>query len=150
MRNFGDERIAAGELHIVVDLAACSGMDSTFMGTLAGMASKLSDKGGGTLQVAEPGERNLHSLEDLGLNYVMEIDPPGAVWRCRLGAIRSDLKPRLPTASLGQIDRARHVLEAHKNLTGISDKNARNFSEVVAMLENELTEQKPPQTNRER
>ena len=150
VRNFGDERIAAGEHRIVVDLAACTGMDSTFMGTLAGIAAKLTEKDGGTLQIAEPGERNRRSLEDLGLNYLMEINPPGADWHDKIAAIRSGLKPRTASDFPGQFDRARHVLEAHKNLTGISDKNARDFSEVVTMLENELSQQNnnPPQTDK--
>lgn len=149
--SFGDERISAGERRIVVDLAACTGMDSTFMGTLAGIASKLSEKEGGTLQIAEPGERNLHSLEDLGLNYLMEIDPPGTDWLDRMATIRGGLEPRSAPASPGQFERAKHVLEAHKNLSEISDKNARNFSEVVTMLEDELSHQNnnPPQSDKE-
>ena len=92
VKSFGDERIAAGEARVVVDLGACTGMDSTFMGTLAGMAARLSAPGGGVLQIADPGERNRRSLEDLGLDFLMEIDPPAAVWRGKVDAIRSELK----------------------------------------------------------
>ena len=151
VRNFGDERIAAGDHRIVVDLAACTGLDSTFMGTLAGIAAKLTEKASGTLEVAEPGQRNRQSLESLGLNYLMEIDPPGADWHDRIRSIRNDLKPRSAPAPAGQFERARHVLEAHKSLTDISDKNARDFSDVVKMLEDELSQQNnsPPQTDKE-
>ena len=54
VKAFGDERIAAGETCLVVDLGACTGMDSTFMGTLAGMAARLSAPTRGCLQIAEP------------------------------------------------------------------------------------------------
>mgnify|MGYP003889460409 CR=1 FL=1 len=56
LKSFADQRLAAGERSLVVDLSACTGMDSTFMGTLAGIAARLSalDEGG-TLQIAEPG-----------------------------------------------------------------------------------------------
>src|SRR5215213_650813 len=76
MKEFGDNRIAAGERCLVVDLGACTGMDSTFMGTLAGMAARLSARDKGVLQVADPGSRNRRSLEDLGLDFILDIDPP--------------------------------------------------------------------------
>jgi anti-anti-sigma regulatory factor len=139
VKAFGDLRIAAGDNLLVVDLGGCTGMDSTFMGTLAGMAARLSAADKGVLQIAEPGERNRRSLEDLGLDFLMEIDPPSAVWRGRADAIRSGLSfPQVP-GSLGQVQRARHVLEAHQNLSEVNEKNAEEFGSVVNMLENDLS-----------
>jgi anti-anti-sigma regulatory factor len=138
LKAFGDERIAAGETCLVVDLCDCTGMDSTFMGTLAGMAARLSALQGGVLQIADSGERNRRSLEDLGLDFLMEIDPPAAVWRGMMDTIRSALKPPQAPGTLGQIQRARHVLEAHHVLSGVNDKNARMFDGVISLLENEL------------
>lgn len=138
IKAFGEERITAGESCLVVDLDACSGMDSTFMGTLAGLATRLSAVAGGGLQIAGAGERNRRSLEDLGLDFLIAIDPPAAAWHDQLELIRGLLKPPQAPATLGQIQRARHVLEAHQNLTGINDKNAHTFEEVVNLLEHEL------------
>lgn len=143
MKSFGDERIAAGERLLVVDLAACTGMDSTFMGTLAGMAARLSAKDKGVLQIAEPGERNRRSLEDLGLDFLMEINPPSAVWRGKVEAIRSDLASHQQAGPIGQTQRTRHVLEAHQTLSGVSDKNAREFAGVVEMLEEQVAAKEP-------
>jgi anti-anti-sigma regulatory factor len=138
VKAFGDLRLAAGEKMLVVDLGACTGMDSTFMGTLAGIAARLSAAGKGVLQIAEPGERNRRSLEDLGLDFLMEIDPPSAVWRGRVDAIRAGLSLPQAPGSLGQVQRARHVLEAHQNLSELNEKNAGEFEAVVNMLENDL------------
>jgi len=146
VKAFGDERIAAGEVCLVVDLGDCSGMDSTFMGTLAGMASRLSACQAGVLQIAGAGERNRRSLEDLGLDFLLEIEPAAAVWRGQEQAIRGTLKPPLPPGALGQIPRARHILEAHQILSDVSDKNAREFEDVVTMLEKELAGQAKPAT----
>lgn len=140
LKAFGDVRIAAGETCLVVDLAACTGMDSTFMGTLAGMAARLSAAEGGCLQIAEPGERNRRSLEDLGLDFLMQIDPPDAAWRGRVDAIRSGLMAPQPTGGVGRIERTRHVLEAHQTLSGINEKNARGFAGVVTLMQDELAE----------
>ena len=140
LKAFGDGRIAAGETRVVVDLAGCTGMDSTFMGTLAGMAARLSALDGGKLQIAEPGERNRRSLEDLGLDFLIEIDPPDAVWRGRVDEIRRDLSAPQSPGAIGRSQRAIHVLEAHQVLAGINDGNARDFASVVSQLEKEVAE----------
>jgi len=140
MKAFGDERIAAGENCLVVDLGGCTGMDSTFMGTLAGMAARLSTHDGGVLQIADSGSRNRRSLEDLGLDFLLEIDPPAAIWRGNVDAIRVNLKPPQVPVLTGQIQRTQHVLDAYQTLSAANDVNAREFSNVVKLLENELAE----------
>jgi anti-anti-sigma regulatory factor len=140
VKAFGDGRIAAGEGVLVVDLAACTGMDSTFMGTLAGLAARLSAVEGGRLHIAEPGERNRRSLEDLGLDFLMDIDPPSAVWRGRVDEVRGQLHAPAAIGEIGRTQRSRHVLEAHQTLSTINDKNARSFAGVVGMLASEIAE----------
>lgn len=140
VKAFGEERILAGERCLVVDLAGCTGMDSTFMGTLAGMATRLSSKENGVLQIAQAGIRNLRSLEDLGLDFLMDIDPSEASWSGELDSIRSRLKPPHTAVLPGASQRANHVLEAHQVLSEANEKNARVFSDVIAMLESELAE----------
>ena len=114
-------------------------MDSTFMGTLAGLAARLSAMDGGTLQIADPGERNRRSLEDLGLDFLMQINPPSALWRGRVDAIRGELKRAEEAVLLGQMQRARHVLDAHRTLSGVNERNAREFAEVLDALESQLS-----------
>lgn len=148
VKAFGDDRIAAGERRLVVDLGNCSGMDSTFMGTLAGLAARISAKSGGVMQVADAGERNRQSLEDLGLDFMMEIDPPAADWRGQMVDIRCALKPLGKQGALPSLDRARHVLEAHKILSDVNEENAREFETVVKTLEEQITSQTAPDAGR--
>lgn len=140
LKSYCEKRMAAGDQLLVVDLADCTGMDSTFMGTLAGIAARLSTTNGGRLHIAEPGERNLRSLEDLGLDFLMDIDPPAAPWRGTQDTIRGELQPLSQQPEPGRHQHARHVLEAHQTLSGISDRNARGFAGVVGTLEKELAE----------
>ena len=140
MKTFGDERISAGERCLVVDLGGCTGMDSTFMGTLAGMATRLLTQDGGVLQIAESGTRNRRSLEDLGLDFLMEIDPAATDWQNQIDEIRTRLKPPQKVAVPGQVQRAMHVLEAHQVLSETNENNAKVFSDVVSLLEGELAE----------
>lgn len=138
MKTFGDERIADGERCLVVDLEGCTGMDSTFMGTLAGLAARLATQDGGVLQIAGSGPRNRRSLEDLGLDFLLEIEPPESAWRDQLDTIRAGLQAPQKVAVPGQVQRAMHILESHQVLAATNDKNAQVFSEVVSMLEDEL------------
>jgi anti-anti-sigma regulatory factor len=138
LKAFGVERIAAGERCLVVDLEACTGMDSTFMGTLAGLATRLTAQDGGILQIAGAGDRNRHSLEDLGLDFLIQIEPEAAAWRTDVQAIRSQLKSSGPAHSQNGLQKAMHVLEAHQVLAGANEKNQQSFSNVVTLLESEV------------
>ena len=140
MKTFGDQRIAEGERVLVVDLADCSGMDSTFMGTLAGLAARLSAADDGTLQIAGADERNRRSLEDLGLDFLMQINPADAGWHGHVDEIRSKLKPAKTASGMAQDQRARHVLQAHQVLSGVNHKNAREFENVVGMLKKQVAD----------
>ena len=141
LKRFGEVRVNAGERLLVVDLAGCTGMDSTFMGTLAGLAIQLEKAGGGVVQVAGVNPRNRQSLEDLGLDCLLEIEPEAAVWRDRVEAVRGDLRvlderefPEVAEAG------ARHVLEAHRVLADSSAANRDKFRGVIEVLEAELAD----------
>lgn len=138
LKAFGVERIATGERCLVVDLEACSGMDSTFMGTLAGLATRLSAQDGGILQIAGASNRNRHSLEDLGLDFLIQIEPEAAAWRGDIQSIRSQLKSSVPNHSPNSLQKAMHVLEAHQVLSAANDKNLQSFANVVTLLESEV------------
>ncbi len=140
MKEFGDQRIADGERCLVVDLGGCSGMDSTFMGTLAGMAARLSTQDSARLQIADPGSRNRRSLEDLGLDFLMDIDPPESVWRGSIDKVRSELRNTDTSSPTSALQRTQLVLEAHQELASKNEKNAKVFSNVVTMLEEDLKE----------
>ena len=141
MKECAESRIAAGERCLVVDLEACTGMDSTFMGQLASFSARLSKLGTkGGVQVAGAGERNRSSLEDLGLDCLLEIDPPMAPWRGHADEVRASLEPYQPGNLPGLKERAKHILEAHKTLAATSEENARKFAGVVGILEKEVAE----------
>ncbi len=139
VKEFGEARIRGGEECLVVDLEGCSGMDSTFMGTLAGLASKLSGNKG-RLQVAAPGDKNRNSLEDLGLDFLMEIDPDKADWRGVEEKARDLLKEKKAGMAAGTEMHTRHVLEAHEILSEANEENRKKFSGVVGMLGQELAD----------
>lgn len=138
-------RRAAGENHFVIDLAGCSGMDSTFMGFLAGLSSRVGKKKG-WVQIADPGERNRRSLEDLGLDCLLDIDPAEAPWQGKLEEIRAVLEPFSGKGDSNSQERALHVLDSHRTLAGTSDENATRFANVLQVLEKEVSDK--PETEK--
>ncbi|HLB32626.1 MAG TPA: STAS domain-containing protein [Chthoniobacterales bacterium] len=57
----------------IIDLVDCEQMDSTFMGTLAGIAQRLRAKKQGVLKVINANEVNRELMESLGLDQLFSI-----------------------------------------------------------------------------
>lgn len=141
LKRAGEIYIESGKALIVVDLEACTGMDSTFMGTLAGLAIKLDKKRGGALHIARADEKSKDSLDGLGLDFLMEINPEEAVWKADLATIEDSLKAQeSPGDEEG--DPAQFVLEAHQTLSEVNPENRGKFLAVVEMFENEVRHRK--------
>lgn len=139
VKQCAEQCVSHGERCIVIDLGACTGMDSTFMGMLAGLAMRLTKQtGGGRLEIAAANEKNLMSLEDLGLDAFMEINPRGAVWNQSIEHIQSSLTRWTVGTPLDMRERTQFVLEAHKTLSEANEENAKKFETVVNLLEKEL------------
>ncbi|MDP0491252.1 MAG: STAS domain-containing protein [Verrucomicrobiota bacterium JB023] len=131
-----------GKPTVVVDLDECPAMDSTFMGTLAGLALQLSEQEG-RLAVVGLSERNRDSLSDLGLDALLDLEDEdgGSDWDGRLGEIRSGLQQwdgRNKTAAA-----AEEVLEAHRKLCDVDDRNVKKFGAVLDVLERECEAKGP-------
>lgn len=139
VKEFGEFRIKRGEFCLVIDLQVCTAMDSTFMGTLAGLANRLIEKGG-ALHVAGANEKCIHSLEDLGLDFLIEINPEQTVWKGWEDKARDLLKLKVAGIKAGTVLHTRHILEAHEILSNTNEGNRQKFSDVVGYLEEELAE----------
>ena len=135
MKQWAERQIQAGDTCVVVDLELCTGMDSTFMGTMAGIAMKLAKVENATLQVTGATEKSRRSLEDLGLSMLIEIEPEDAVWKDSIDTIRTKLSE---CNSAGSVDKTQHVFDAHKLLCDADDSNDEKFSTVLDVLEAEL------------
>jgi anti-sigma B factor antagonist len=135
VKTFLDQMIAQGKIRFVMDFAACSGMDSTFLGVLAGAAitlRKLQPRG--TLVVARLNERNLELVQNLGLTRLLTVDD-GAECTPRMD---SALDSRPVT---DEIAAARVVLTAHQNLVKADAKNEAKFKDVLAFLQQQISQQ---------
>lgn len=123
---------------VVVDLDSCPAMDSTFMGTLAGLAGRLLEREG-KLSVVGLSERNRESLVDLGLDAILELEEEGgkSQWSDELESIRGGLKGWGGSANGAAA--AEEVLEAHRKLCEVDDRNQSKFGAVLEVLEEECS-----------
>ena len=132
LKSYVERNIEGGVHRFVIDLGDCQAMDSTFMGTLAGLATRLSKIVGGRLQLNGVCDRNRQSLEDLGLDAVIEIDPRESEWRDHVEEVRGRLEPLTEETDVSD---AAHLLEAHKKLCEANEENVKKFSTVLDVLE---------------
>ena len=137
LKSYAEKCLEDGQNRFVVDLEECSMMDSTFMGTLAGLAMRVAKTTGGCLQVAGASERNRQSLEDLGLDALIDIEPQEAEWRDHLDEIRGKLEPLVER---GDAADASHILKAHQELCDAHSANLAKFATVLDVLEQQTHE----------
>jgi len=135
LKEFGRQMIQRGYRTFVVDLEQCELMDSTFMGTLAGLALRLREMGHGKLQVIHASERNWDLLSNLGLDRLMEVSETGEVGEAAAG----ELEP-----ADGEGDKQsqkENILTAHQALVEADPQNAVRFKDVLDYLTQELKQE---------
>jgi anti-anti-sigma factor len=140
LQRFTAQQIAAGTTHIVVDLETCTSMDSTFMGTLTGIAVRLMEHPGGRLQVLNANPRNRQLLENLGLDLILEVDREGTQWREERALVAAGLDRRVCEEAPLADKRANCecMIEAHENLSRAGAMNVPKFRDVIECLKREI------------
>jgi anti-anti-sigma factor len=130
LRAFIEEMLATGHNFVVVDLGGCSGMDSTFMGVLAGVATYEREGKNPSLAVVNVSEPILRLLKNVGLTELIFVEPE-PITPPDLQFVRLE-EPR------GDSGRMALVRAAHENLMKLSERNEEIFRPLVAALEMEM------------
>ena len=133
LKEFARQMFERGQRIFIFDLAECSVMDSTFMGTLAGMALRLRESSGALL-VRNVNERNFELLRNLGLNNLFEIEPNADV-----AARELDSASTLETeGGVSRSENAACMIEAHEALVNADPENLARFKDVLEYLRQDL------------
>ena len=74
LKAFYQQLLKDGVNRFVVDLDACSYLDSTFLGILLGLGLQLKNAGNGLLHILNASPRNLELLKNLGLDRLIHVD----------------------------------------------------------------------------
>lgn len=111
-------------------------MDSTFMGTLAGIALKL-QTGDGIVRVIRLNERNHSLLANLGLDQLLQIEPVGA--ESGVAEIRGGTVQNLILGAEDKAAQARTMLEAHEAVVDANPLNEAKFKDVLEFLRQDIS-----------
>jgi anti-sigma B factor antagonist len=134
LKEFAQEMVNRGYREFVIDLENCAMMDSTFMGTMAGVALRLKELGQGHLHVVHCGVRSHELLSGLGLDQIFDIHTNGAdAPECEL------LKGEpLSAADAEKKEQAKTMLDAHQALCDAAPANLSRFKDVLDYLKQDL------------
>ena len=131
LKEFAKEMINRGFREFAIDLKNCTVMDSTFMGTLAGIALRLRELGQGNLRVTNLNERNSDLLSNLGLDQLFVIEP-------RNTTPEMATETPLAGAAPDKVTQAQTMLEAHEACVEANEANAAKFKDVLEYLKQDL------------
>jgi anti-sigma B factor antagonist len=118
----------------VVDLDACTYMDSTFLGILLGLGLKLRAAGNGLLHILNASPRNVELLKNLGLDRLINIDTK----RVEVPPAPEQKMDELACPTPSKEEAAPTILEAHEALMEFDPRNVPKFKDVVEFLREDL------------
>jgi len=125
MKEFAAEMTRRGHREFIVDLRNCELMDSTFMGTLAGIAMRLGPEG--KLHVVHPNARCRQVLKNLGLDRIVSVEEESPA--AAPGEPLRDAEGNPPREAKRET-----IIEAHENLVAADPANAVRFKDVIDFL----------------
>lgn len=116
--------------YFLIDFRNCTGMDSTFLGILAGTAIRIRREfPDGRLDLCNLSERNLELVRNLGLHRVLGIIEDA-------GVTPPDQSGESEILDTGGVS-SQMMLEAHRSLVEAEAGNAGKFEDVIQFLEKE-------------
>lgn len=139
LKRFGAAAIEQGCEQIMFDMECCTGMDSTFMGVLAGLALRMQREAKGIVVAMNLTPKTSSLLETLGLNRLVECYLPGEL----PDSLKVCLIEALDLKDLNLEDSDKRVsietmLDAHQNLVELAPENLTRFRDVIAYLDQDL------------
>ena len=152
LRRYATDMLTRGCDQFFVDLSQCQGMDSTFLGVLAGIGLRLGQSG--KIHVVNVSSRNMELLQTLGLDRLFDVNITGRDHTNHAFPTETGFQ-MLPESDmteaarrLNKHDTANFMLDAHNDLVKADPRNAPKFQDLTRFLrekvDNQSPNQKPP------
>lgn len=157
LKAFYQNLLKDGVSRFVIDLGACTYLDSTFLGILLGLGLKLREAGNGLLNILNASARNLELLRNLGLDRLINIaggnlPVEGANGIVKSGplattngtttgsfnGVKDEQLEEMPCPVPSRSEAAPTILEAHEALMQFDPRNVPKFKDVVEFLREDL------------
>ena len=130
VRKYIERVLDRGPHRVVVDTGDCGYMDSSFLGTLTGIAIRLRKQNGTRLEITNMCPKVRDTIFTIGLNHIFKVidisETSGIPTRKLTGEVMDEL------------ELARDMLKAHENLGEISEENVDRFRCVTEVLKKEI------------
>ena len=141
LNDFADELLGDSALSgVVIDLTDVKSIDSTALGLLVKIAVGMDDKGLGRPLIISVDSNVNRTLEMTGFHQIFHI-----LERMPASLIEANnMLKELPHQDEPTVDLCEQVLEAHRVLMSLNDKNKETFKPVVQALENEQRQLRKP------
>lgn len=138
LKQFGQSAIEGGCRRFLLDMEDCAGMDSTMMGVLAGLASRVRREGGEMVMI-HLNARTRGLVATLGLDHIVAAFESGQTPDAYQAL--ADAARRMRTLEPVQENKqqtARTMLEAHEQLVQLDPSNQPRFKDVLTYLREDL------------
>lgn len=137
LKQFAQRILDEGRTRLVVDLKHCEGMDSTFMGTLAGLSQRFRKAGGEPVVMTGVSPKLAQLMKTLGLDQIVQLQK--ASYKAGPEESQAIEEPAPESSSL---ESAEHILEAHETLVAIAPENLTKFEDCLAFLREDVRNQR--------
>lgn len=132
LKQFADRVLDRGGQTLWLDLHDCIGMDSTFMGVLAGISQRFKKENGGQVVLVGVSNKLVGLMTTLGLSRLVTV-----VEEAEAGTVPSKLE-KLAQSPESPLESAETMLEAHQNLVDLQADNALRFQDVLDYLREDI------------
>ncbi len=120
--------------NLVFEMSKCNYLDSTFLGLIAKCALEIKKKWNSTLYIMNASNMVMNGLKQTGIDKFIERLEDENLDIEATEIAKSDFSERK--------DKTLYILEMHKTLIDLNDKNKETFKNVVDMIEKDLEKQK--------
>jgi len=123
-----------GCVRVAIDLKDCMGMDSTFLGVIAHAATNLPRHGGSPVTILNASEKDIREFATVGLLSLVEVidspvEPPEGLELLEIDFVH------FPNTERERIQQVKYL---HEQLAKLNERNKKNFSSFLSMLQEEL------------
>ncbi len=119
--------------NLVFEMSKCNYLDSTFLGLIAKCALEIKKKWSSTLYIMNASNMVMNGLKQTGIDKFIEKLEDENLDIEATEIEKSDFSERK--------DKTLYILEMHKTLVDLNDKNKETFKNVVDMIEKDLEKQ---------
>jgi anti-sigma B factor antagonist len=128
-------------IRFIIDLDKCTYLDSTFMGTLAGISVEQNKAGHGYLTVLNTHEHTLNLLRNLGLAYILDMRE----WTDSAKVHEKEFQKSGSEHPVTRFEQIVHMIKAHEQLIDLDSQNEVRFQSVLKYLMESLNQEKQKQ-----